>query len=240
MAAHTRSRPRNGRSSRKRKSIWSGHRLLRPEVSVVIIGAIGIAALLWAVDVPSLLADVRDWLLGTFGLGLVIVAILSVAGGLAISRRAYEEKAHFARFAIGALALSFFAWGALGLNEAPWQVGGVDFREASLGGDIGRAIVSGVLGKLAWISLFIIAMPLLAPRATSAFARNAPVWVETAWERRWPHRVAGAIGAFFRFIFRRPGDDETVIGGTLRERLEAPAGGFEDAPIVYRPAVDPG
>ena len=241
MAAHTRSRPRTSRSPRKRKSIWSGHRLLRPEVSAVIIGAIGIAALLWAVDVPAIIGSARDWLLRTFGLGLVIVAILSLAGGIALSRRAYEDKAHFARYAIGSLALSFFAWGALGLNEAPWKVGGVDFREASLGGDIGRAIVSGILGKLAWISLFVIAMPLLAPRATSAFARNAPVWAETAWERRWPHRVVGAVAAFFRFIFHRPGDEDEVIGGTLRERLEGPAtGGFEDAPIVYRPSVDPG
>jgi len=241
MAAHTRSRPRANRPSRKRKNRWSGHRLLRPEVSVVTIGAIGIAALLWAVDIPALLADVRDWLLRTFGFGLIIVAILSAAGGVAISRRAYEHTTHFARYAAGSIALALFAWGALALNEAPWAAGGVDFREVSLGGDIGRALVDGLLAKLAWLSLFIIALPLLAPGATAAFARNAPGWLETAWERRWPHRVVEGVGGVFRFIFRMPGGDEPVIGESLRERLDVPsAGTFEDAPIVYRPSVDPG
>jgi DNA segregation ATPase FtsK/SpoIIIE, S-DNA-T family len=240
MAAHTRSRPRSTRPSRKQKNSWKNHRLLRPEVSIVAIGAIGIAAVLWAVNVPRLLADTRDWLLSTFGFGLAILAIFSLLGGIAVSRRAYEHKREFARYAAGSIALALFAWGALGLNEAPWTVGDVDFREVSLGGEIGRALVAGLLAKLAWLGLFVIAMPLLAPRATSAFARNAPVWIQTAWERRWPHRTIGAMGNALRFIFRRPGDAEIVIGGAGGERLKPqPGGTFEEAPVVYRPSTDP-
>jgi S-DNA-T family DNA segregation ATPase FtsK/SpoIIIE len=149
----------------------------------------------------------------------------------------------FARRAAGALALGLFAWGALGLNEADWQLGGVDFRQVTLGGEIGQWLVAGVLGKLAWISLFIVSMALLAPAWTLWFARNAPGWVETAWARRWPHRALAATGRFFAFVFRRPGGEagpEVIIGGTLRERLEPRAvATFEEAPVVFRPSIDP-
>src|SRR5690606_21089573 len=146
----------------------------------------------------------RDWLVRTAGLGIFILAALSVLGGIAISQRAYENGPLFARRAAGAIALALFSWGALGLNKAEWELGNVDFREVTLGGELGEALVSGVLAKLAWLSLLVIGMALVAPRATAWLARSVPVWLQTAWERRWPHRVVEAIGSFIAYIFRRP------------------------------------
>ncbi|KAA0236628.1 DNA translocase FtsK [bacterium] len=248
MTAHTRSRPRASRSprTRRQRGRWNVSRVLRPEFIGLAIAALTIAAIPFLVDVPAVAAEARDWLTRTFGLGIFILASLSVLGGLAISRRSYTDWKRFARQASGAVCLGLFIWGALGLNKAEWTLGGVDFRQVTLGGDIGRYMVAGWLGKLAWMSTLVLAAALLAPGATRAFARNAPGWVETAWERRWPHRVAGAVGRFFAFVFRRPGgggahEPEIVIGGTLRERLQPrPVPAFEENPVQIRPSIDPG
>src|SRR6185312_13788011 len=73
----------------------------------------------------------------------------------------------------------------------------------------------------------------------SAFGRNAPLWMEEAWKRRWPHRFFGGIGRFIAFAVSRPKrrDDEFVIGagGPFAGTAEV-----EDRPIVFRPSVDAG
>ena len=242
MAARTRTRPRS-RASRG-KPFFKHFRMDSSAVAVAVLAVIGLAALFWFVDVLAALADGRDWLLRTFGFGLVIIAGLSVAGGIAVSKAQYEHGAALARRTTGALALALFLWGALGLNEAGWRVGGVDFRDATLGGQIGQDLVSGFLGKVAWLSLGIIAAAMLAPGTTLSLARNAPRWAETAWERRWPHRALAGAGRFLVFAFRRPGGGtataEPVIGGALRERLEGAAGpAQEEPPVVFRPSIDP-
>ncbi len=248
MTAHTRSRPRASRSprTRRRKGGWKFTSFLRPEFIGLAIAALTLAAIPFVVDVAAIAAETRDWLMRTFGFGVFVLAALSVFGGLAISRRAYDAPNRFARLGAGAVCLGLFTWGALGLNRAEWTLGGVDFREVTLGGDIGRYMVAGLLGKLAWLSTLVLAAALLAPGATRAFARNAPGWVELVWERRWPHRAAHGIGRFFAFVFRRPrsrGRDEAelVIGGTLRERLQPrPVPTFEENPVQIRPSIDPG
>lgn len=247
MTAHTRSRPRASRSprTRRRKGGWKFTSFLRPEFIGLAIAALTLAAIPFVVDVAAVAAETRDWLMRTFGFGIFVLAALSILGGLAISRRAYDDPKRFARFGAGVVCLGLFIWGALGLNRAEWTLGGVDFREATLGGDIGRYMVAGLLGKLAWLSTLVLAAALLAPGATRAFARNAPRWVELAWERRWPHRAAHPIGRFFAFVFRRPGgghdDAEVMIGGTLRERLQPrPVPTFEENPVQIRPSIDPG
>jgi len=218
---------------------------VRPEFVGLAIAALTIAAIPFVVDVTAIAAAARDWLMRTLGFGLFVVAALSVIGGIAIARRSYEQRLAFARQAAGAIALGLFTWGALGLNRATWTLGGVDFHEVTLGGDVGRQLVAGILGKLAWASLFVVGMALLAPGPTRALARNAPRWVETAWVRRWPHRAAHGAGHFVRFIFRHPGDHagspEVVIGGTLRERLQPkPVPTFEENPVAIRPTIEPG
>src|SRR5690606_28941988 len=119
----------------------------------------------------------------------------------------------------------------------------VDFREVSLGGEAGQALVSGILAKLAWLSLLVIGMALVAPRATAWLARSLPVWIQTAWERRWPHRIVEAIGSFIAYIFRRPSrepEPEPVIGSeTLHTRFEASPVSFETPPVTFRPSIDP-
>ncbi|MGI8926232.1 MAG: DNA translocase FtsK [Tepidiformaceae bacterium] len=247
MTARTRTRPRTARTPRGRKksSIFRGGRFLRAEVLGVALAAVALVASLWLIDVGEVVTDARDWVVRTFGMGMLIVAALTLAGGVAIARGAHEHHGQFARRATGAVALGFFAWGALGLNHAHWSLGSVDFQEVTLGGEVGDAIVGGPLQVLAWVSLFVIGMALVAPGLTRAFARNSPGWVHTAWVRRYPHRVLAAAGRFGAFIFRRPGDrdeGEIVIGsGSLRERLEPGEGGtFEVVPTVFRPAIEPG
>ncbi len=247
MTARTRSRPRPSRAphSRRRAGTRKSFSLLRPEFIGLAIAALTIAAIPFVVDVTAVAAESRDWLMRTFGLGLFLVALLSIAGGLAVSRRAYERRSTFARLSAGSAALGLFAWGALGLNRANWTLGGVDFHEVTLGGDIGRSFVAGALGKLAWASVLVVGVALLAPGPTRAFARNAPRWVETAWIRRWPHRAIRSVGRILAFVFRRPGDyngpPEVVIGGTLRQRLQPrPVPTFEQNPVAIRPSVEPG
>lgn len=246
MAARTRIRPRAARSARppQRRGVWRNNRFLKAEVLGVAMAALGLAALPWLVDVDQVSAATSEWFVRTFGLGVIILAGLSLLGGVAIARRSYERPARFARLGAGGLALAMFVWGALGLNHAQWTLGEVDFREVSLGGGIGEALVGGPLGVLAWVSLLIVGLALVAPRPTAFVVRKMPGWAATAWERRYPHRVAGAIGAFFAFILRRPGggEDEAVIGGgMLKDRLQPlPAPGLEAPPVVYRPSIEVG
>jgi S-DNA-T family DNA segregation ATPase FtsK/SpoIIIE len=200
-----------------------------------------LAVLPWVIDVGAVIRETRDWFARTFGMGIFILAALSVIGGWAIANRKYEQRARFARRAAGTVAFAVFAWGLLGMNDADWSLGAVNFRDVSLGGDIGRKISEGPIGFLAWLSLFVVGSALLAPGLTLAFARNAPLWLQTGWERRYPHRAAGGIGRFLRFILRHPRTprEEIVIGGTLCERLDPdiPAA-LEDPPRVFRPSID--
>ncbi len=245
MTARTRAKPRTARAprARRRKSFFSKPSLIRAEFVGLAIALGAIAALPWLVDMGAVLSETRDWFVRTFGLGIFIVAALSVLGGWAIANRKYERGAVFVRQAGGVIAVGLFLWGLLGLNEADWSMGGVSFADVTLGGDIGRGVVEGPLGLLTWFSLFILACALLAPGLTLAFARNTPVWAETAWERRYPHRAASGMGRFVRFILRHPRgrEEEIIIGGTLRERLDpAIPAAQEDLPRVFRPSIDPG
>ncbi|MBE0608698.1 MAG: DNA translocase FtsK [Dehalococcoidia bacterium] len=201
-----------------------------------------LAAAAVAFDGAEVGRDVRDWLLRTFGFGLLVVVAWALYGAAAAWRGWYLERGPFLRRTGGIVAAGLFAWGLFGLNEAPWTAWNVSFQEVSLGGDIGRRLVSGFLGKLAWISLFIVGASLLAPGATRWFATNAPLWIEEAWERRMPHRAAAAVGRWIQFILRRPGADEeeVIIGAGGFERLE-PMGrtALEGAPVIFRPSIDP-
>ncbi|MCC7088851.1 MAG: DNA translocase FtsK [Chloroflexi bacterium] len=206
---------------------------------MAVLAALVAAAV--AFDGAEVGRDVRDWLLRTFGFGLLVVLAWALYGAAATWRGWYLDRVPFVRRTGGVVAAGLFAWGLFGLNEAPWTAWNVSFQEVSLGGDIGRRLVSGFLGKLAWISLFIVAASLLAPGATRWFATNAPLWIEEAWERRLPHRGAAAVGRWIKFILRRPGADEeeVIIGAGGFERLE-PMGrtALEGAPVIFRPSID--
>ncbi len=246
MTARTRSRPRPARTprARKRKSFFSEQHLGRPEVLGAAALVIVLSVLAVMVDVPAAAADARDWVLSRLGFGAFIVLGWVLLGGAALWQGWYRGGREFIRKAAGATALGLFAWGLLGLNAADWSAGSVSFREVTLGGDVGAALVAGFLGKLAWLSLLILAMGLLAPGPTRWFAENGPVWIEEAWRRRWPHRATANLGRFLAFAFRRPGEsaaEDVVIGGGSFERLE-PMGrtALEGAPVVFRPSIDPG
>jgi DNA segregation ATPase FtsK/SpoIIIE, S-DNA-T family len=238
MTARTRPRPRSGRAShtRRRKSLFHSVSLNRATVAAVVLGALLIAVALIVVDAGSIASNARDAALDRFGLGIFIIVLWAAAIAIAWRRESYADGLPFFRQAAGMAALGLFAWGALALNDAGWSIGSVDFHEVSLGGQFGQALTSGFLGKLAWISLFIVGMALTAPGLTLAFARNAPLWLQEAWDRRWPHRAASATGRFVAFICSRPARDEAefVIGSS---GSAAPA--LEDRPIVFRPTIDP-
>src|SRR5690554_2090582 len=142
MAARTRTRTRASRSTRRGKPFWKKKQILQPEVVGLALAVAAVAALPFLVDLGEVASRGRDWLVRTAGLGIFILAALSVLGGIAISQRAYENGPLFARRAAGAIALALFSWGALGLNKAEWELGNVDFREVTLGGELGEALVS--------------------------------------------------------------------------------------------------
>ena len=245
MTARTRTRPRSARPSRaKRRTGWlagTRQKLLRPEIVAVIVGAVAVAAILIAVDIASLAADTRDWIAGTFGVGILIMAVLAICAGIAILRGALEDGQTFARKAAGATALGLFLWGAMALNDAHWTLGDVDFQQVTLGGRLGSALIAGFFGKLAWLSLFIIGMAMLAPTWTRGFAERAPLWAQHAWEERWPHRAAAGVKRFLAFAVRRPGptiDDNFVIDASALTGANSPAA-LEDGPVIYRPQIDP-
>lgn len=245
MTARTRSRPRPARASRarKRKSFFSEQNIGRPEVlgAAVLVVVLSVFAVM--VDVPAAAADVRDTVLRRLGLGVFVVLAWVLVGGAALWKGWYRGGRDFLRRAGGVVALGLFAWGLLGLNAVDWSFGTVSFHEATLGGDVGAALVAGFLGKVAWLSLFILAMALLAPGPSRWFAENGPLWVQEAWRRRWPHRAMAGLGRFLAFAFRRPGAsaaEDVVIGGGSFERLE-PMGrtALEGVPVVFRPSIDP-
>ena len=247
MTARTRARPRTARAprtNRKKASRSPLAPLQRPELLAVVAGSIVVAAVLVLLDVASIAATTRDWLLRNFGLGLGVLLAWSGYAVFVLARKRYRQPKTLLRHAAGGLALGLFFWGAMGLNRADWSMGSVSFRDVTLGGEVGKTLIGGFLGKLTWLSLFIVAAALLAPGPTRWVAQNAPYWMETSWERRYPHRAASGFARFVAFIFRKPGhgqqDEETVIGAGTFERIE-PMGRvpLEDSPVVFRPSIDP-
>ena len=207
-------------------------------------GAVLLAASLFLFDVPAVAADLRDSLLRGLGLGVAVLVGWVSFAVFAFVQKSQNQPKRLVRRAAGFLALGLFVWGSLGFNRAQWTLGAVDFHRSTLGGEVGNALISGFLGKLAWLSLLILAMALLAPGPTRWLARNAPQWVQLSWERRYWHRTASGFGRFVAFAFRRPGQAESseiVIGSGGFERIE-PMGrlALEDGPVVYRPSIDPG
>ena len=247
MTARTRARPRATRAprpNRKKRSRFSAAPLKRPELLAVGGGAVLLAASVFLFDVPAVAADIRDSILRQLGLGVAVLAGWAAFLIHAAVHKSHQQPKPFVRRAAGFFAAGLFAWGALGLNRAAWTLGAVDFHQTTLGGGVGGALISGFLGKLAWLSLLIVAMSLLAPGPTRWLARNAPQWVELSWERRYWHRAASAFARFIAFAFRRPSQDdgqELVIGSAGFDRIE-PMGrlALEDGPVVYRPLIDPG
>ncbi len=225
-----------------------------PHVRTALIGALLavaiIAFFLWIIDVGAILSGARTWLLETFGLGLAILAAAIAAVGVAIVRRRGGKSPRFGPRALGYAALGVFVWGALGLNSADWTAAGVEFREVTLGGAVGRALVSSYLGVLVWIVSLGAALGLLAPRLTMSALRALSRGLAYAWAERWPHRalaalgrglavVARGLGVAARALFRstrRTGESPLVIGAPV------PASGAVGAPgtIVYRPRMAPG
>jgi S-DNA-T family DNA segregation ATPase FtsK/SpoIIIE len=244
MAARARVRPRTTRSPRRGKPFFRKH-AITGDAGIWAAGCVAlVVAVVFLVDVPGILATCRDWLLENFGVGLAVVAAWAGAAGWAYRRRRHRDWKLVAREALGALALGLFIWGAFALNKADWTVGDVHFRDATLGGEVGQALTAGFLGKLAWLSLLVVAMALLAPGPSRWLAQNLPLSIEEIWRRRWPHRAARSAQRFLVFLFRRPGaadaKDDVVIGGTLRGRLDPPAErAIESPPGVFRPSIDP-
>ncbi|MFN0096482.1 MAG: DNA translocase FtsK [Dehalococcoidia bacterium] len=206
-------------------------------------GAAGVVFIifLWMINLPGLLTNGAEWLLKTMGLGLVVVFVWSLFGGYALSNRIALASTTMARRSAGIIAAGLFAWGALGLNAADWSFGDVDFAEVSTGGEIGKSLVAGWLGKVTWVSLGLLTSYLLAPKFSLAVLEQTPRGLAYTWRQRWPHRVAHGIVAFFRGL--APGDDspdsDAVIGATLRGRLDpTPLPTTESPPKRIRRKID--
>lgn len=237
MTARTRSQPRGSRTTRRRKRAWRFERYTRPEIIGGAVVLIVLAAILVAVNPGTVATDFRDWVLRHFGLGIAVVLGFAAWLGIALWRRRQDDPQRFARQLGGVAALTLFIWGAFALNHARWHVGSVDFHKVTLGGTFGHAIFGGFLGALVWLCLLLLTVVLLAPGFARWCAVNIPRGMETAWERRWPHRAIAATGRWFQLAFQRPETTEN----DRREDAFAIGGGpaLDDAPIIYRPRVDP-
>ncbi len=246
MAARTRAQPRTRTSrARKKSSFRSSLRTfrIRPEAVGVVLAALALASLPFLVDLGEALSGARDWVARNFGLGIFLLVGGVAAAGMAISGQAYRNGKLFWRRTAGWAALLLFVWGLFGLNTANWSLGNVSFNEVTLGGNVGARIVEGFLGKVAWISLFVITMALLAPRFSLWFAHNVPVWIDYAWEQRWPHRVVGGINRWIRVAFQRPGSERAeqvpVIGGIPATHIGHSHSEDEGiSPVLIRPNID--
>lgn len=248
MTARARPRPRTARPARpvrprRGTPFFKQHGLQSKQARWLSLGAVALILLIVfvTVDVPSLLADVRDGLLRAFGIGLLVIAAWCVAYVVAVRKQTLRDRKVFLRKAAGAAAAGLFAWGLFGLNFPQWSIGSVEFAESSLGGRLGAWLVGGVLAKMAWLSLFVIAMVLLAPRLSRRIADNVPYGFQQAWERRWPHRAARGVGNFLVVAFTPPrrDDDLAIDERTLRGRLDPYAAPSEEEPAVFRPSIDP-
>lgn len=247
MAARTRAQPRT-RTSRARKK--QSFRLslkafrVRPEAVGVVLAALALSSLPFLVDLGDALSGARDWVARTFGLGIFLLVGGVAAAGFAISAQGYRNGKPFWRRTAGWAALLLFTWGLFGLNTANWTLGNVNFDEVTLGGNVGARLVEGFLGKVAWISLFVLTMGLLAPRFSMWFAQNVPVWIDHAWEQRWPHRAIGGVGHWVSVAFQRPGrnreEPAPVIGGMPSVPLAHSHSEDETVgQLLIRPSIDP-
>ena len=241
MAARSRARSGSGRKQTPSRLAFFDSRLFRAEAAGVVVVAAAVAAIPWFIDVGDIVASIRTWLLETFALGLAIVAAVLVAWGVAYWRRQPEDRWLFWRRVGGYGVLALFTWGALGLNAADWTAAGVHFREVTLGGNVGHAIVSSYFGVLVWLASGALALALLAPRFSLAMLRSAARGLAYAWAERWPHRaLAGlwrGLAATSRLFRRRSLRRRApVIGGPRPGSVVA----FQPSPVVFRPRVEPG
>jgi S-DNA-T family DNA segregation ATPase FtsK/SpoIIIE len=165
------------------------------------------------------------------GFGLAVVFVWSAVGGHAVSNGIALTTRPALRRAASILVAGLFVWGLLGLNAVDWRIAGVEVREVSLGGEIGKALVDGWLGKLTWVALGLLAAYLLAPRTSLTIIEQTPRAVRYVWRQRWPHRAVANTVAFFRGL--APGkaeDDDDVIDSTLRGRLDPTLPASDEAP----------
>lgn len=247
MAERVGARPRAVRARRRRRTRTSRQwrvlrTLVRAEVVGLTIAVAALAAVPWLVDVPAAARAFRRALLETLGMGTVLLAAAAVVGGIAIHRRVHRTHPRaFVRYSAGALALLFFAWGALGLNHADWTIGDVSARDVSLGGRVGDAIVGSWWGVVLWLGIGVLGTWLVAPRPVAWVLKEVPHWSRIAWERRYPHRAVATGWKVARITshvagapFRRHREDVVI---------DASQGGFapplEERPRVFRPSLDP-
>src|SRR5512143_265874 len=115
MAARARTRPRPARPersprARKRKSQFSLSSLNRPEVLGSIAALAAVVALLFLTDVRAAIADGRDWVLRSFGLGIFVILAWVVLATAAAWKEWYLDGGRFWRRAGGVAALGLFIW----------------------------------------------------------------------------------------------------------------------------------
>ena len=240
MAASSRARSTSGRNQASSKFALPGSRLFRAQIAVVVVLAAAVASLPWFFDVGGIATDVRTWLLETFGLGLGVIVAVLVAWGLSIWRRSGEDRLLVWRRIVGTAFLGLFAWGVLGLNTADWTIAGVHFREVTLGGDLGNAIVTGWINVLVWLASGVLTLALLAPRFSRATLQYTRRGIAYAWAERWPHLTLAALWrglAAISRLFRRRSHraDAAVIGAPGEAAAASPP-----APVIFRPRVEPG
>lgn len=238
--ARTRS-AQGGRRSRSRRA-KKEPRLSRAEMAGIAILVAATGSVPFLIDLSSLLAELRDAVARTFGLGLIIVVVLAAAAGFALARGA-GTRGIPARSATLFLLGAYVAWGALGMNHASWSLGSVEFSEVSLGGRIGRSLVSTWAGGVAFVGVLVAFAWVASPSFVTRTATWIPRIARYPFARRYPQRMLDALERATTWLhsLRRTGSDSEDIIGLERAGPEPrPVGTFETEPVRIRPSVDAG
>ena len=245
MAAPARSRTTpGGRTSRPKRAKKSGPLFSRAEIFGIVLLVLAVGSIPFVIDLSDALSGLRDGVARTFGLGVFVAATMLAVTGFAIVRGAHRQPRRYSRHVVLVLLASFVVWGALGLNRAEWSLGGVEFSEVTLGGNIGHALVSSWIGAVAFIIAIGTVAWMLSPRLVRVAAFAVPQGLRVAWTRRYPHRALETLdraAVWLRGLRRaaKKGDDY-VIGTDTPAPRPHPVGTFETEPVRIRPSVEPG
>jgi DNA segregation ATPase FtsK/SpoIIIE, S-DNA-T family len=193
-------RPRRSGSAPSR----AGHRrrgirsfsFRRPGGIWLLAGA-GIGLVLAVVFIDALVNG-AEAIVRTFGLGLPIVFVVLVIDARIFLYRAQFTPA-FMRVFAGWHMLVLAAFGTLALFTPNWQIGDVDFSDATLGGSLGQPFTDSPIGLIAWVALTGTGASLIWPRR-AAQVRDALMaggrWMASLDlpQRAW-HGLAAFAGA---------------------------------------------
>lgn len=192
--------------------------LLRPEVVGTVLVVLAAAAVPSVVPLTGVVGEARDGVIGALGLHVFTTIGLLAALGAVLALRRADLLLNHARHLVGGAVLLLFIAGLLARWHPETSVGGVDLREVSAGGSLGRLFTGGSWQTLGWLVLAPLGYALLWPRTAWSIARATPpaTWetLKWLWALGLHRRAASGLGALlFRHRSTAPVEADAAEGG---------------------------